>query len=98
MTHSFPTRRSSDLARAWFCRRGVAASQGRTAHVLARSPRCDRLLDFRPRAGAAGDGLALGGSVGQRLQGEIGRAHVSTPVTNAHLVCRLLLEKKKKIY
>src|SRR3546814_1863743 len=28
--------------------------------------------------------------------GEIGRAHVRTPVTNAHLVCRLLLEKKKK--
>src|SRR3546814_3959837 len=27
--------------------------------------------------------------------GEIGRAHVGTPVTNAHLVCRLLLEKKK---
>src|SRR3546814_10654941 len=25
---------------------------------------------------------------------EIGRAHVSTPVTNAHLVCRLLLENK----
>src|SRR3546814_5268251 len=25
----------------------------------------------------------------------IGRAHVCTPVTNAHLVCRLLLEKKK---
>src|SRR3546814_8997628 len=28
---------------------------------------------------------------------EIGRAHVCTPVTNAHLVCRLLLEKKKRI-
>src|SRR3546814_10081943 len=27
--------------------------------------------------------------------GEIGRAHVCTPVTNAHLVWRLLLEKKK---
>src|SRR3546814_2264158 len=27
---------------------------------------------------------------------EIGRAHVWTPVTNAHLVCRLLLEKKKQ--
>src|SRR3546814_10691956 len=27
---------------------------------------------------------------------EIGRAHVRTPVTNAHLVCRLLLEKNKK--
>src|SRR3546814_2688760 len=26
--------------------------------------------------------------------GKIGRAHVCTPVTNAHLVCRLLLETK----
>src|SRR3546814_15996579 len=26
---------------------------------------------------------------------EIGRAHVCTPVTNAHIVCRLLLEQKK---
>src|SRR3546814_9037631 len=26
---------------------------------------------------------------------QIGRAHVGTPVTNAQLVCRLLLEKKK---
>src|SRR3546814_2406369 len=26
---------------------------------------------------------------------QIGRAHVRTPVTNAQLVCRLLLEKKK---
>src|SRR3546814_3874921 len=32
------------------------------------------------------------GTTGSR---EIGRAHVCTPVTNAHLVCRLLLEKKK---
>src|SRR3546814_6629994 len=28
---------------------------------------------------------------------QIGRAHVLTPVTNAHLVCRLLLEKKTVI-
>src|SRR3546814_523149 len=28
-------------------------------------------------------------------QKQIGRAHVWTPVTNAHLVCSLLLEKKK---
>src|SRR3546814_3635553 len=27
---------------------------------------------------------------------EIGRAHVCTPVTNAHIVCRLLLEKKNQ--
>src|SRR3546814_6562523 len=26
---------------------------------------------------------------------EIGRAHVCTPVTNAHIVCRLLLDNKK---
>src|SRR3546814_2035065 len=26
---------------------------------------------------------------------EIGREHVCTPVNNAHLVCRLMLEKKK---
>src|SRR3546814_8346425 len=31
-----------------------------------------------------------------RFDAEIGRAHVRTPVTNAHLVCRLLLEKKNK--
>src|SRR3546814_8234502 len=29
--------------------------------------------------------------------GEIGRAHASTPVTNAHLVCRLLLATKTTI-
>src|SRR3546814_10919156 len=26
---------------------------------------------------------------------QIGRAHVCTPVTNAHLICRIMLEKKK---
>src|SRR3546814_5318540 len=31
----------------------------------------------------------------RELDGQIGRAHVWTPVTKAHLVCRLLLEKKK---
>src|SRR3546814_1739589 len=34
--------------------------------------------------------LAMSG----RLCSKIGRAHVCIPVTNAHLVCRLLLEKK----
>src|SRR3546814_6919863 len=29
------------------------------------------------------------------FDGVIGRAHVLTPVTKAHIVCRLLLEKKK---
>src|SRR3546814_8975550 len=34
------------------------------------------------------------GRIGPR-DGEIGRAHVCTPVTNAHVVCRPLLEKRK---
>src|SRR3546814_8434414 len=34
-------------------------------------------------------------SAGLFYGGKIGRAHVLTPVTHAHLVCRLLLEKKK---
>src|SRR3546814_2864773 len=42
-----------------------------------------RLPRPRARAGRAG-----------AHPGQIGRAHVCTPVTNAHLVCRLLLEKK----
>src|SRR3546814_4384672 len=39
---------------------------------------------------------AMKGVAGVKSVTEIGRAHVLTPVTNAHLVCRLLLEKKKK--
>src|SRR3546814_10892599 len=34
--------------------------------------------------------------VDNRPEQEIGRAHVGTPVTNAHLVCSLLLEKENK--
>src|SRR3546814_2970982 len=41
----------------------------------------------------AGGMLILAGVV--RMQWQIGRAHVLTPVTNAQIVCRLLLEKKK---
>src|SRR3546814_4014310 len=46
--------------------------------------------DGAPRAGGSYQLLGL------RLEQieKIGRAHVLTPVTNAHLVCRLPLEKK----
>src|SRR3546814_6334340 len=41
-------------------------------------------------------GRALHRAADRRDDGaEIGRAHVCTTVTNAHLVCRLLLEKTK---
>src|SRR3546814_8370476 len=42
--------------------------------------------DFRHLVAAAAD---------HGLEIEIGRTHVLTPVTNAHLVCRLMLEKQK---
>src|SRR3546814_6795536 len=38
-------------------------------------------------------GMALRGVGEAMIRAEIGRAHVRTPVTNAQLVCRLLLEK-----
>src|SRR3546814_5854436 len=71
----------------------------------------DRHLGQRPGALRGGRGAAgrQRGRSGQPLAAavtnsiftspslpQIGRAHVRTPVTNAHLVCRLLLEKKQQ--
>src|SRR3546814_2093505 len=60
----------------------------------------------RRTLGAGAPPAFMAGAVDQRLEQDlalasqhtlqqIGRAHVRTPVTNAHIVCRLLLEKKK---
>src|SRR3546814_7351399 len=49
------------------------------------------------QAGYRAASRALAAGVGSR-SGQIGRAHVRTPVTNAHLVCRLLLENKYLAY
>src|SRR3546814_3079072 len=58
---------------------------------LGQLERGQRLFDVDMRAHR--DGMNAGvGAPGAEHQ--IGRAHVCTPVTNAHLVCRLLLEKK----
>src|SRR3546814_5784424 len=46
---------------------------------------------------AAASAAANARSTAMSHSGQIGRAHVRTPVTNAHLVCRLLLEKKKHL-
>src|SRR3546814_7382508 len=60
----------------------------------------------QPRAAPARRSVARGGAavpyrlgrerrrLGAGRSDEIGGAHVCTPVTNAHLVCRLLLAKK----
>src|SRR3546814_6617044 len=69
----------------------------------------DRIDDIVDAINGTGYGLTLGihsrvdatvRRVAQRarvgnIYVKIGRAHVCTPVTNAHLVCRLLLEKKQ---
>src|SRR3546814_3608313 len=52
---------------------------------------CNKLVDITPELKIIPQ-LATGWS----WSDEIGRAHVCTPVTNAHLVCRLLLEKNKQ--
>src|SRR3546814_5301535 len=49
-----------------------------------------------PRSAAAPDQSDMAEAATRADLAKIGRAHVCTPVTNAHLVCRLLLEKKKK--
>src|SRR3546814_2451489 len=54
-----------------------------------------RLDQRRERVERALEASHLGAHRRHLLLAEIGRAHVCTPVTNAHLVCRLLLEKKK---
>src|SRR3546814_7574667 len=61
----------------------------------------DRLASNASVIANANDQLARSGDVAMQrmdglLAGQIGRAHVCTPVTNAHLVCRLLLEKNNR--
>src|SRR3546814_2746328 len=62
---------------------------GRGNDVMTMRDRGDRAQvdKLEHRIGRGFDPYQLG------VCGEIGRAHVCTPVTNAQLVCRLLLEK-----
>src|SRR3546814_2782415 len=56
------------------------------------------MLDRWAASIAARDGEPRWRSEGWQLFPPIGRAHVCTPVTNAHSVCRLLLENKNILY
>src|SRR3546814_10810327 len=49
-----------------------------------------------PRGSGGLQGVERFHEAPQQWNEQIGRAHVCTPVTNAHIVCRLLLEKKKQ--
>src|SRR3546814_3701864 len=103
MTNSFPKRRSSDLtiveikvSRAdlhgdgkwpdycdWCDRFYWALAAGLDPAIL-------ETEGYRPKT----SGLIVADRYGAAA---IGRAHVCTQVTNAHLVCRLLLEQKKNL-
>src|SRR3546814_12826760 len=65
-------------------RRGRAPGPGRRRLLPRPSPPCAGRARNLPREPAPR----------RKPAPQIGRAHVCTPVTNAHLVCRLLLEKK----
>src|SRR3546814_9355891 len=67
-----------------------AAAELGLEHIVVTSVDRDDLPD-----GGAGHFVKVIEALRRRAPNKIGRAHVCTPVTNAHLVCRLLLEKKK---
>src|SRR3546814_10767939 len=75
----------------------VARSTADLLRIVARSPGQQELI--LTRAGRFVETLDSGQLARLAMLREveqIGRAHVGTPVTNAHLVCRLLLEKIKQ--
>src|SRR3546814_1866724 len=65
----------------------TAKVRAKVGPVSARFAGAVTLSDLDPPNGYTISGEGKGGAA------ENGRAHVGTPVTNAHLVCRLLLEK-----
>src|SRR3546814_9289568 len=78
-------------ASAWSPRLAASAAPTRADASQQGSGRGDRRLHAVAAVGLGG----VQGAVGDPEGGvdEIGRANVCTPVTNEHLVCRLLIEK-----
>src|SRR3546814_9147431 len=90
LTHSFPTRRSSDLDYVAGIRADLAWLG---LDIDGEVRQSERFALYE----AGFERLKTREELDIRRKIQIGRAHVCTPVTNAHLVCRLLLEKKKNI-
>src|SRR5699024_12853586 len=80
---SFPTRRSSDLARDRGIRRRAV-------------PGLVERVDGRPAA-SSGDGWLKPGNVRRPERADRSEEHTSELQSRFDLVCRLLLEKKKRI-
>src|SRR3546814_5199751 len=79
--------RDAAVARVNVAKASLAETQARNGRLDIRAPAAGLVLtrDVEP------------GQIGSAGSGEIGRAHVCTPVPHAHLVCRLLLEKNKTL-
>src|SRR3546814_1498573 len=85
LIHSFTTRRSSDLSAQTRASEAQAVQQSTLAKARGEAQA------VVPKAPAKVADENAG-----RLAVQNGRAHVCTQVTNAHLVCRLLLDKRKR--
>src|SRR5204862_3895668 len=87
--HSFPTRRSSDLSRTWH---GAAKANG------PRRPACGWPRSICRKAGSR-NAFAAASRPGKSRRFPMSRSeeHTSELQSRRDLVCRLLLEKKKKI-
>src|SRR3546814_3739996 len=72
----------------------VEAANEREARAHLRETITARKLPVVEVIGLAQSGTAI---VSAETGQEIGRAHVCTPVTNAHIVCRLLLDKTQNL-
>src|SRR5439155_20739318 len=94
--HSFPTRRSSDLSRG-----AAPPAQGDRQRDSARLRDAPREAVTEPPHLAGGRGRLVAGRAGSRLSERRcpvfsrSEEHTSELQSRGHLVCRLLLEKKK---
>src|SRR5687768_17646252 len=89
--HSFPTRRSSDLgSRAWITRRGSAPRSTAASTRRMGSGGGSRDTSIRQPSPSGSAGAPPSASANARSE-----EHTSELQSRLHLVCRLLLEKKK---
>src|SRR3546814_8205502 len=98
MTNSFPTRRFSDL-QIQLLEQHIHnfnnLEHSRNIQDLAGLIKYIFNKDLPPQFYTSADYYSS--ALSMSLERQIGRAQVCTPVTNAHLVCRLLLDKKSYI-
>src|SRR5207253_9711198 len=94
--HSFPTRRSSDLSWHWnSCRKGASAACS-LIFLCIENLVCSCGADFGPPPQTTKSPIGFRPPQ-RRASGSLNRSeeHTSELQSSGHLVCRLLLEKKK---